>query len=154
MALTLVPEALARIGARFTYRGPNAGAEGTAVGNDGSECTDCPFQRLCFGLEPGLPYEVTAVRDVRHPCALHDGGRVRVVEARAASFTTSLGTRHLRGTAAPWDPVPCGYPECPKNALCHPAGIAPGRRHAIEADEGIIDCPMGHAIHCVRLRPL
>jgi len=144
VALTLVPEGLAQPGFSFTFRGPNRG----------EECQGCPVQKLCFNLEPGLHYRVTAVRDVRHPCNLHDEGRVRVVQVEEAPFMTSLETKHLRGTAATWSPVPCGMPECPQNSLCHPVGPVAGARCEIVEDGGTMTCPAGFDIHRVALKRL
>ncbi len=141
MALTLVP-ASATLGYRFHFVGANPG----------DECDGCPFQKLCFGLEPGRTYEVTSMRDVVHPCNLHDEGKVRVVEVEEASFVTSLETKHLRGTAATWNPVPCEYPDCDRYALCHPRGPPAGARYQIVEDMGKEPCPMNYAIHRVRLQ--
>jgi uncharacterized protein len=143
VTLTLVPESGARVGAGFLFNGPNAG----------EECRGCPFQRLCFGLEAGKRYVVQKRRDVTHPCALHEGGRVRVVEVAEAPFATSLESRHLRGTAATWKPIPCGTPECANYALCHPVGARPGR-HEIVAQESALECPAGYEVTKVLLRPM
>jgi len=142
MVLTLVPTAMSRKGLGFTFR-----AEG------GEECRGCPFRKLCFGLEPGHRYEVTTVRPVTHPCALHDGGKVHVVEVAEAPFPSSLEVRHLRGTAASWAPIACGMPECANYSLCHPVGPRPGR-HEIVAEEGRLECPAGFDLAKVRLKPL
>lgn len=142
MTLTLVPEPLAAPGYRFTFRGANAG----------EECQGCPFQKLCFGLDPGRRYEVRQLRDVVHPCGLHEGGRVRVAVVEEVSFPTTLETRLLRGTAASWTPIPCGRPECPQYALCHPAGTQPGARHAIVGTHEAVECPAGFAITKVDLK--
>lgn len=142
MVLTLVPQALAQVGAGFGFAGPNRG----------EECRDCPFQRLCFGLRPGRGYEVTALRGVSHPCALHEGGRAHVVEVAEAPFATSLESRLLRGTAATWAPVPCGMPECANYALCHPA--RPPGRHQILETAGPLACPAGYDLQRVRFKPL
>lgn len=140
--LTLVPDGLAARGFRFTFAGPG----------QAEECAGCPVRRLCLGLDPGRTYEVQALRDVRHPCALHEGGRVRVVQAEEAAFPATLERRHLRGTAAPWAPPDCGRPECPNWALCHPVGHSAGERHAIVAQQGAVECPAGFDLERVALR--
>src|SRR5688572_5666520 len=86
MPLTLVPAHLARAGQGFTFRQAKA-----------DECQGCPYARLCLGLEMGHRYEVRKLRGVTHPCALHEGGKVHVVEAEEAPFAASLEARHLRG---------------------------------------------------------
>ncbi|MEA3203107.1 MAG: uncharacterized protein QOI63_777 [Thermoplasmata archaeon] len=144
MPLTLVPDTLARRGLGFTFVGANAGPE----------CAGCPFQKLCFGLQPGHRYEVTALREVTHPCALHEGGRVRVAEVVDAPFASTVETRLLRGTAATWTPIPCGMPECPTWALCHPVGPLPGVRDQIVAEEGPVPCPAGFELTRVQLKPM
>lgn len=142
MPLTLVPVTLAETGYRFTFQGPNKDIE----------CAACPFQKLCFGLTPGHAYTVKAVRDVKHPCELHDEGKVRVVEVEEVPFTSTLERRHLRGTAAPWTPIACGRPDCVNWKLCHPVGLAAGARHAIVAQEGTVECPAGFDLEKVALR--
>lgn len=142
MTLTLVPRELAQPGYRFSFLGPNPG----------DECRGCPFQKLCFGLAPGRVYEVARVRDVVHPCNLHEPGRVRVVEVEETAFTTTVERRRLRGTAATWTPVPCGRPVCGHYHLCHPVGPAPGASYAIEEVGDTVECPADYDIARVRLR--
>lgn len=144
MALTLVPDTLARRGLGFLVQ------EGSVP----TECQSCPFQKLCLGLQPGQRYVVNALRDVTHPCALHEGGRVRVVEVEAAAFPSTVETRLLRGTAATWTPVPCGMPECANWALCHPVGPKAGLRNQIVAEEGAVACPAGFELTRVQLKPM
>lgn len=144
MALTLVPDALAAKGYRFTFIGPNKGGE----------CDGCPFQKLCFNLAPGHAYEVTAVRPAAHPCALHEGGKVRAVDVTEVPFAASLERRHLRGTAAPWTWLDCGKPSCANWALCHPVGHRSGARHAIVGQKGPLECPAGFDLERVELKPM
>lgn len=144
MPLTLVPETLARRGWGFTFNGAGAAPE----------CAPCPLRRLCLGLQPGHRYEVTALRDVTHPCALHEGGRVRVAEVAQAPFASTVETRLLRGTAATWAPIPCGTPECPNWALCHPVGPRAGARSQIVGEQGLVPCPAGYALTRVQLKPM
>lgn len=144
MPLTLVPSTLAKKGYRFTFAGPN----------NGIECAACPYTRLCFGLEPGRAYQVKAVREVQHPCELHDEGKVRVVEAEEVPFTATIERRHLRGTAAPWTAPDCKRPSCANWALCHPVGPAAGARHAITRQHGAVACPAGFDLEKVDLRKM
>lgn len=142
--LTLVPEALAARGYRFTFAGPNAGGE----------CAGCPVQKLCFALQPGHTYEVQAVRPARHPCGLHDEGKVRAVEVAEVPFTATVERRHLRGTAAHWAGPDCGRPSCANWALCHPVGHVAGAKHAIVAQKGPVECPAGFDLEKVDLKPM
>ena len=142
MPLTLVPDTLARRGWGFTFAGANPGPE----------CVGCPFQKLCFGLEPGHAYTVTSLRGVTHPCALHDGGKVHVVTVEETDFASSLETRLLRGTAATWSPIPCGRPDCGNYGLCHPVAATAGARHEVTRQEGNLPCPAGYELTKVRLK--
>ena len=145
--LTLVPPSMAEPGRRFTFRGPNV-----PPGNSGEECAACPFQKLCFGLDPGHSYQVKAARAVTHPCELHDGGKVQVVEVEEAPFESSLERRHLRGTAATWKPIACGKPECPSYGFCHPQGTVAGGRHQIVEAGEALECPAGFDLVKAKLR--
>lgn len=144
MPLTLVPDGLAAKGFRFTFAGPDRAGD----------CAGCPFTKLCFGLQPGRTYEVRGLRDVRHPCRLHDGDRVRVVHAEEVPFPATLERRHLRGTAAPWTAPDCGRAHCANWALCHPVGHTAGARHAIVAQRGPVECPAGFDLERVDLKPM
>lgn len=141
--LSLVPASLAAPGYRFTFLGPNRG----------EECQGCPFTKMCFDVEPGARYEVTAVRSVQHPCGLHDEGKVRVVEVQRVGFDTTMETKRLRGTAATFEPIPCGRPDCKNWSLCHPYGVQTGIRYGVEAAEDV-PCPAGFKIKRVQATPL
>lgn len=138
--LSLAPDLHARVGHRFT-----------AVGGPFEECEGCPVQKMCFSVEAGRHYEVQALRDVVHPCNLHEGG-MRVVEVDEAPFESALETKRLRGTAASFVPVDCGNPECANWNLCHPVGPQRDVRYGIEAIGDDVDCPMDYKLKRVRLR--
>ncbi len=140
--LTLVPLDQAKPGARFWFNGPND-----------DECKGCPFQKLCFNLEIGQHYEVTEVRDLRHPCQLHDEGTVQVVKVKPIGFTSTVETKKLRGTAVTWTPIPCGFPECKNWSLCHPTGPQPGQRRAVVSEPEPLACPMHYDLQKVTFSP-
>jgi uncharacterized protein (UPF0179 family) len=142
--LTLVPSTLAEKGHRFTFAGPN----------NGIECAACPYTKLCFGLQPGRSYEVKAVREVQHPCELHDEGKVRAVSVEEVPFAATLERKHLRGTAAHWTAPDCRRPSCPNWALCHPVGHTAGAKHAIVAQRGAVECPVGFDLERVELKQM
>lgn len=141
MRLSLVPVPHARPGFRFVFRGEN-----------NEECKGCPYRKLCFDLAPGHAYEVRAVRSITHPCALHDEGKVRVVEVEEVDVPATAARRHLKGTALHWTPPPCGMPACPAYGLCHPVGLAAGAKHEVTATLGVQPCPAGFDLERVRLK--
>lgn len=138
--LSLAPDLLAKPGFQFT-----------AAGGPYEECEGCPVQKLCFSVEAGRHYMVKETRDVVHPCNLHEGG-MRVVHVEEAAFESVLETKRLRGTAASFVPVDCGFPECANWQLCHPVGPERGVRYAIEDVGRALDCPMGYTLKRVRLK--
>lgn len=133
MTLTLLPNPTA--GDAFTFLGAN----------QGEECEGCPFTGLCFKLEPLRHYEVITVRAVKHPCKLHDGDQVTVVEVVEAPIQTSVETKLMRGTATKWQPIACGRPTCSDYKLCHPR-IEANVQYQIKSDDGAMDCPEGFAL--------
>ncbi|MGB1698118.1 MAG: UPF0179 family protein [Thermoplasmatota archaeon] len=139
MNLTLVPTVLAKEGYRYTNHGDQ----------NAEECDGCPVRTLCFKTPPGH-YEVDTVRDVKHPCKLHEG-TMQVCTVKEIPITTSLEAKHLKGTAANWAPIPCGYPECDRFQLCHPQTPA-GHMEIVSVGEAI-PCPMRYDIKEVQLRP-
>lgn len=141
--LTLAPDLLAHEGMTFTFIGPNTGGE----------CDGCPVQKLCFDLQPETRYKVTELRDVVHPCNLHEGG-MRVVTVEPTGFETTLDTKRLRGTAATFVPVDCGMPECTNWKLCHPVGPKRNVRYQVTSVGDAVDCPMNYNIKRVQLDPL
>lgn len=144
MALTLVPLHMASEGARFRFQGdPKA-----------MECEGCPVRSLCFRLEPGHAYEVETVRDVRHPCELHDEGTVAVVQVAEVPFQSSVPAKDLRGTATHWTPPPCGMPECPRYGFCHPRGPQVGAKMEIVHVGDAMECPAGLDLREATLRPM
>lgn len=144
MPLTLVPTTLAEKGYRFTFNGPNKDIE----------CAACPFTKLCFGLQPGRSYEVKTVREVQHPCELHDEGKVRAVVVEEVPFAATLERKHLRGTAAHWTAPDCKRPTCANWSLCHPVGHSAGAKHAIVATHGALECPVGFDLEKVDLKKM
>ncbi len=141
--LTLVPAGLARTGYRFTFMGDA----------DDEACHGCPVRQVCFRLEAGRRYEVVEVRDVRHPCGLHDEDKVAVCKVEPVAFTSTVETKSLRGTAVTWKPIPCGFPECPNNPICHPTGL-PSGRHVVDKEHGALECPMHYQLTRVTMRRL
>jgi uncharacterized protein (UPF0179 family) len=140
MQLTLVPTTLATPGYLFrNYGDQNA-----------EECDGCPVRAVCFKTPPGH-YEIVEVRDVQHPCKLHEG-TMSVCTAKEVPTVTTLEVKLLKGTATNWGAIECGFPECKNNALCHPRMDA-GHMEIVSVGE-TIECPMHYEIKQVSLRPL
>lgn len=140
MHLTLIPNGLAKTGHQFQHYGDQ----------NADECEGCPVRQLCFKIEPGH-YEVNEIRDVEHPCHLHEG-TMRVCTVEPVPVTSTILSKSLKGTAAEWAPIPCEYPECTNNALCHPR-IASGKMEILEEGKAVT-CPMNYDIKQVTMKPI
>ncbi len=113
------------------------------VGRPGPECEPCAFKALCHNLPVGHRYRVARVREVTHPCAVHEGP-VRVIEVEPARFeTTFVGRGAVAGSTAQFQEKGCGRPDCPSWAVCHPPGLPPGLRVRLLEDRDAPACPAG-----------
>ena len=67
------------------------------------ECRECKYKQVCFNLEEGKRYKVTALRDATHECGIHEGG-VRAVEVEVIPFEGAISGRMvLEGSIVPLD---------------------------------------------------
>src|SRR5882672_2425187 len=85
--ITLLGELQSIAGERFLFRGPNDSPD--------AACAPCKLKGTCFNLEPQLVYEVKQVREKTHPCFLHEGGLVHVVEVEKAAQEVIVPARGL-----------------------------------------------------------
>ncbi|MGE4274593.1 MAG: UPF0179 family protein [Candidatus Methanomethylophilaceae archaeon] len=129
--LTLIGEHQAQPGRRFLYLGPL------------SECKDCRLRGVCFNLESGCTYEVTAVRDAKHDCAIYED-KARVVEVEKRPTLAAVGVKTaIEGSTITLESVKCDNLACENYTLCHPHALRPGDKvKVIEVVEDLI-CPEG-----------
>lgn len=113
--ITLIGKSLAEEGFKFMYYGPSA------------ECEACRFKSTCIdSLEEGRMYVIKEVKDTEHPCPIHDGGKVRVVEVENADIEVLIDSKKaFEGSMIAFD-----FPECDKECtmrdLCFPEGLYEG----------------------------
>ena len=113
MVITLVGEKLAKPGLEFIYYGP------------GETCKTCRLARVCIGnLEPGRRYKIVRVRNIEHPCPLHEG-KVRVVEVVEPAIEVLMEPRYaIVGSKIKLSFVECNDDD--KAELVRPEGLFEG----------------------------
>ena len=105
------------------------------------ECRDCKYKQVCFNLEEGKRYKVTAIRDATHECEIHEGG-VRAVEVEVIPFEGAISGRMvLEGSIVPLDDKGCGNRGCPHFRMCHPPDKKIGNKFKIIKVLGAVECP-------------
>lgn len=139
MLITLIGEAQAKVGNRFYYMGPL------------TECKECRLKGVCFNLESGHLYEVTALRDTEHDCEIHES-KVRVVEVEKRPTAAAVsGKKAIDGSMITFEMPKCDLIGCENYWYCHPVGIKDGMKLSITDVIGDIDCPKDDKLALVRL---
>ncbi len=144
--ITLLGESQAAVGARFRFEGPNDAPD--------AACAPCRLKGTCFNLEPGLSFEVVAVRDKVHPCFLHEAGRVRVVEVERAEHEVILPSRGIvEGESFVYPERACEYRGCEFWRECVGAPLRPGNPYKVLQVSAVIPCPLGYALRRAKVAP-
>jgi len=129
--VTLLGELLAREGNEFVY--PQ------------QICKTCKVRTVCLNLEEGRRYRVISIRDIRHDCALHEDGFVRVVEVERAEIPTTMRKKAaIEGSTVSWERIDCGNMGCAEWWLCHPCGLSDGQKVKVVQVAEDIPCPEGY----------
>ncbi|HKZ58619.1 MAG TPA: UPF0179 family protein [Candidatus Thermoplasmatota archaeon] len=142
----MLGELQAKVGERFVFQGPNDGAD--------AACAPCRLKGICFNLEPGETFEVAAVRDKDHPCYLHEGGKVRVVEVDRATHDVILPARGIvEGGSMLYPERSCEFRGCPKWRQCVGAPLRPNFSYRVVEAGPAEPCPLGFALRRAKLAP-
>lgn len=112
MMITLIGNDLAEKGLRFMHYGA------------ASLCEKCRFKVTCIdSLEEGRIYRVRDVKNTEHPCPVHNGGKVKVVDVDKATIKTAIDSkRAFEGSNIVFSPPNCKE-ECTMRDLCFPEGL-------------------------------
>ncbi|MEM3525934.1 MAG: UPF0179 family protein [Candidatus Jordarchaeaceae archaeon] len=140
--LTLVGAKQAKKGAKFIHIG------------HAEACENCELYKVCIGnLEPKRVYEITDIRDVQHPCKIHEGG-VRVVEVVYSSVKVALEAKQaIPGATITYSPIDCTFHDCPLIELCKPDCLFEGDKCIVEGlVEKVEECRAGKNLMVVSLR--
>ncbi len=140
MAITLVGKEISDIGTEFYYLGPM------------DDCGDCKLKGVCFNLEEGARYRVTAVREQEHDCPLLEDERVTAVEVEKVPTPAILPKKGLlEGITITYVPSKCENVSCQHWGLCHPTGKIEGSKYNVIKMEGDVDCPLNERLAFVEL---
>jgi len=138
-AITLISESQAKEGNRFYYLGPQF------------ECRECKLKGVCFNLESGAMYEITAVRDQTHDCAFNED-TVRVVEIKKIAQRSAVPKKSaIEGSIITFQEQECTRLDCKNYRLCHPYALENGRKYSVVGIDGNAECPLGEGLVLVRL---
>ncbi|MCL1978755.1 MAG: UPF0179 family protein [Methanomassiliicoccaceae archaeon] len=138
-AITLISESQAKEGNKFYYLGPQ------------SECRECRLKGVCFNLEKGSMYEITAVRDQTHECAFNED-RVRVVEIRKVAQRSAVPKKSaIEGSVITFQEQECGRMDCANYGRCRPCALENGKKYSVIEIEGDAECPAGETLVLVKL---
>ena len=113
--ITLIGKSLAEKGVKFIHYGPSA------------ECEACRFKSTCIdSLEEGRMYIINDVKETEHPCPIHEGGKVKVVDVQRAEIKALVDSKKaFEGSMVIFE-----FPECDKECtmrdLCFPEGLYEG----------------------------
>ena len=144
--ITLHGELQAKVGERFLFVGPNDGPD--------AACAPCKLKGACFNLDPGEVYEVATVREKTHPCYLHEGGRVRVVEVERAEHDVIVPARGLQeGESMLYPERSCDFRGCGFWRECVGAPLRPGHPYHVMKVGEPIPCPLGYNLRRAHLAP-
>jgi uncharacterized protein (UPF0179 family) len=110
--ITLIGKNLAEKGLKFMHYGASA------------QCEDCRFKATCIdSLEEGRIYRIREVKDAEHPCPLHEGGTVKVVDVDRAVIKTLIDSKKaFEGSRLVFNPPECNE-ECTLREICIPEGL-------------------------------
>ena len=137
--VTVVGELQCRKGLEFVFGGPLA------------ECRDCKVRNVCFHLEEGRIYRVTAVRDVHHECKVHEGG-VRVVEVEKVPTRAAIDkSAAVEGSLITFEESDCDWIGCENFRVCRPAGASEGMKFRVISVGEELGCPRGRALRVALL---
>jgi len=141
---TLIGKALAQKGMKFLYVG------------DTIICKKCEYYKVCQeNLERNRVYEILRVKNIEHPCNLHEGSVV-LVEVKEADIEAIIPTRKaIEGGITEFEPIDYSLIKCKEyRHLCHPPGLFKGDKVQIVKVLEKINCNKDKSFSRVILRRL
>lgn len=141
--ITLIGKKLADEGLKFVFYGAS------------SQCMNCRFKATCIdSLEPGRIYRIKTVKNTTHPCPVHMGGEVKVVEVDRALIKIHIDSKKaFEGSSYSYKPREC-QEECSMRELCNPEGLYLGDKCRIIKKLGKPSqkCPSGYDLTTVLVK--
>ncbi len=103
-------------------------------------------------LEVGRIYKVVQVRDIEHPCKIHD--LVRVVEVKESEIEATIDTKTAyEGAIIVYEPQQCRNYSCAFIGKCKPEGLKDGDKCKILEIKNKLggSCSLGKNLTLVKL---
>jgi hypothetical protein len=137
--VTLVGKNLARVGLEFIYRGPLP------------ECRDCKLKTVCFNLDKGRKYKVTALRTMHHNCRIHEEG-VRVVEVEKIPIRIGIKSNlAIEGSMLSYESIECENLDCDYYKICMEPTVKIGEKLKIVKICEDIPCEKGDNLKIIEI---
>jgi len=141
--VTLIGIKLARLNQKFLFLG---------AAPDCANCTPS-LKSVCIdNLEPGSLYIIVNIRNIHHPCKIHEGG-VIVVEVQKAPVTAAVESKMaFEGATISYSLKNCKQTTCSNFKYCHPVGLTKSGKYKIRKVFGALEpCMKGHHLKLVEL---
>jgi uncharacterized protein (UPF0179 family) len=132
--VTLVGKNMAVVGAEFIYNGPS------------NECRECKVRTVCFNLTTGRRYTIKAIREMTHPCSVHED-QVVAVEFEQMPFEISIDPKQvIEGAVVTVTGRDCQNTPCPNFRLCAQDTVANNSKVMIKKVGTEMACPIGRKL--------
>lgn len=130
--VTLISKKLAKPGTVFQYMGPLV------------DCKDCALKNVCFALNYGKFYRITALRSKEHSCILYQDNKVLSIEIEEMPVQINLPRKQaIEGGIITYAEPNCEKIDCENYPLCKMLGLKDGIKITILDVGEKIECPKG-----------
>lgn len=121
LIITLIGESLAKKNFKFFFMGKSEKNEA---------CDKCPTNNVCLSnLERNRVYQIVELREIKHPCKIHMGEVVKVVECVLADVEIVIESKQcFLGATLIYQKPECDESDCPYKELCFPEYLKEGDR--------------------------
>jgi uncharacterized protein (UPF0179 family) len=137
--VTLVGKSMAIVGAEFVYQGPTM------------ECNDCKVKAVCFNLVKGRRYRVKTIREMTHPCKVHED-EVVAIEFEPLPFEIALDPKQIiEGAVVTVTNRDCRNSACKNYRLCSGEVLPNNQKVAIKKVKNELECIAGKKLVLVEV---
>lgn len=132
VSVTLISKKIAKPGTVFQFLGPLV------------DCKDCALKNVCFDLDFGKFYRITALRAKEHECILYQDNKVVSVEIEEAPAEMILPKKQaIDGGIITYSELDCENIGCDHYCFCKMLGLKEGMKLTILDVGDKVVCPNG-----------
>jgi hypothetical protein len=132
VSVTLISKKVAMPGTVFQFLGPLV------------DCKDCTLKNVCFDLDYGKFYKITALRAKEHECKLYEGNKVVSIEIEEAPAEMILPKKQaIEGGIITYSELDCKNISCDNYSTCKMLGLKEGMKLTIMDVTDKVECPSG-----------